>query len=116
MCEAIGAGFHPPYSRLTSAAEQQRLRADAGREGFSSPFPFAPSLGKYEMYEIERTIIFTANLLYQAIKTFSRLRQKISPRYRAQCFFRACDNLCIPGETEWNFQVAEILMHDYGYI
>lgn len=67
------------------------------------------------MYEIGCAIIFCVNLLCKLIGRIDKLRQRIFPRYRFRCFNRAYNSLHIAGENEWNSQVLEILMDDFGY-
>lgn len=65
------------------------------------------------MYEIGCVIIAVVDVLEVLIR---KVLPRYHARYRARCFFRGWDDLRIAGDAEWNCQVLELLMSDYGYI
>lgn len=71
------------------------------------------------MYEIGYAIIFCVDLLeklsWLIIDLFNEPIREILPRYRARCFFQAYNRLRVAGDAEWNGQMLEELMGEYGY-
>lgn len=52
-------------------------------------------------------VLFTMDLI-------DRFLMRLSPKYKASCFYQDSRRLYVPGDHEFNVQVREILLEKYG--